>query len=696
MYQYNPYNKPWAGGQHMPPDMRPADNLYDPDNPYGKGNDPGPAQAIDLRAFMGAGRRNAKPAAPPPSAPPSNRFSRPPGFNAPGGNQNPTQYVPPQLQMPNWAAPPPPKQNDSYGDAQRRLAGSSAYQPDAWQGLQRPDDGAAQSSIDRLGQHINLSGAPQVGGFDAPDRVGDYQGLPGQAPSRDSADEITRKLMGGFAPTRQGRVGLDGPSANNEWERLGLDAAREGAGRDPGQQFRGQDVDRQVFNEGDINMLAGRAAAPTIRAYRDAQGQIAEAAARGGYADPSRQAALNARAAIEGAGAMGAGMANATIAAKQANAQQQAISAANARENFGQDMSARLGLGQLGLGRMEALGGLGTQRRGLDQSRDIAGAQLGVQQRGQDIDQEMQGAGLNASMLGQALSGQTALRGQDIGYQVERGQQGLQARGQDVTQREQDISAGLTQRGQDINQRQQDLEQSYRQAGLNAEQARAAASAALQLRGQDMDFTTQQGQQSLAARGQNIQAGVEGRQQDINAALGLGNLGLGQNAQGMDQYRADLGAMSQKYGTDVGSQNLQAELQSRMTMLDRQLQQQNLDSQSRAQLERERMQLERDLQASQLAQQGGQFQQQLGQQAKQFESDLGLRRDALQQGGHDSYWNRIMQQQMAGMLPGPDPGYQQRRMTDLMRQLNQQFQGRSPNQFANMFGQNQFSRMFGA
>lgn len=405
-----------------------------------------------------------------------------------------------------------------------------------------------------------------------------------------------------------GREELGGPSADNVWEQLAL--GRFEGGFDPGAgQFQGDTIDRQVYSEAQINQLAQRSAEPTVRAFNDAMRQYADAAGRSGSFDPSRFAALKSMAALESAGAMGGAIRDATLDAARLNAEQQARAAANQRANFETDLAARLGLGRLGLDEAQSLLGAGLERRGLDQTRDIARFQGGISQRGQDLERDYRQAGLNLERQGMRLGGEMGLTDQ-------------------------------------------------------------------QLRNRGLSIDEQLGQGRL----------------DLERELGLGRLGL--EGQELD-LRRDLGFAGlgeERYRTDVGAQQAQAERQNRLQMLDMQLQDSSLDRQTRAELERERMALQREITGAERAQREsefsrslasgeGRFDRSLGEETRQFDATQALQRELAsqnrdygreQRAAESDRLNRALGLNLLGEFgPYSDP-YQ---MMDLLRQIEQSLAG---------------------
>lgn len=345
------------------------------------------------------------------------------------------------------------------------------------------------------------------------------------------------------------RAELGGPAGDNVWETLALERFNEGF--DPGTQFEGKDLSDSIFSEAQINQMAQQRAAPTLRALRDADEMFASAAGRTGTYNPAARAAMQARAAIEGAGAINSATRDAQLDATAANAEQAARAAANRRENFSTDIAARLGLGNLGLSAASDLLSGGLQRRGLDQTRDLSRYQGDLTMRGQDLDASTTSATLNNARDLARASGERELAGLRENASIERGRLGLAARGQDIDRLGEIDRARLTARGQDIG------------AAGEADRLRLGA------RGQDLDF-----------------------------------------------------------------ENAQADRQNRLTMLDRQLADSSLDRQTRAELERERMALDRELRMAQMQQDASQFESRLGLDRDQFGQTIGENRrqfDAAQQ-----------------------------------------------------------------
>jgi len=278
-----------------------------------------------------------------------------------------------------------------------------------------------------------VGSAPPAGlpSYSAPEGV-DY----GRAES--SLDALKKQLNIG----KLGRETLGGPAENNEWERMALEAFGEGF--DPGSgQFVGKELADEIMSAADVNQMAQQRAAGTIRAFKDAERQFADAASLGGSFSPARMAALKARASIEGAGALQGATRDAQLEAKRLNAEQAARSAANQRENFASDLAARLGLGRLGLDSATQAGTFGTQRRGMDQERDLARYSGDITQRGQDYERSFTEAGLNNQRALARAQGEQNLAGERVRERLGIGQLELGARGQDLAARGQDMDYTL-------------------------------------------------------------------------------------------------------------------------------------------------------------------------------------------------------------------------------------------------------------
>ena len=326
----------------------------------------------------------------------------------------------------------------------------------------------------------------------------------------------------------------------------------------------------RVFSDAQINQLAQQQAEPLLRALADEQEQlVAAAAAGGGGVDPAALRALRARAGAETAAARGGAMRDATLAAAKANAAQQLAAAGSAREDFGADISARLGLGKLGADVGTELLSAGQQQRGLKQARDISRFTGAIQQRAGEMD-----------------------------YAAEGGRQGLTARGQDVAQRADDIGYNAQRLSADVAQRGQDTQRAIAGANLSAENARTQANLALE---RELGL----GRLGLEGRGQDVST----RGQDIEAQLGLGRLG------------------NERYGIDTSSANAAADRAARMQELTTRLQSERLTDSERNQLERERLALQREM--FQGEQQSGEsrFGRQLAEQQRQFDSGQQFERE---------------------------------------------------------------------
>jgi hypothetical protein len=277
----------------------------------------------------------------------------------------------------------------------------------------------------------NLSPLPSFGGG-APVSAPAWQ-----APSAVGADKVQAMIERLGLPTkiragpRVKVAGLDRFEPYNDFEALAL--ARAAEGFDPGAgQFVGKELAEQIFTPEQVNQMAQQRAAPAIRALQDAERLATAAGSRAGYVDPARIAALRAQAAVETAGARGAATRDAQLEAAAANAEQAARSAANRRENFAQDLAARLGLGNLGLGQVQTLGGIGVQRRGQSMDYELGRGRLGVEQRGQDLAARRAQEELNADRAKAAAGLSTDVYRTRVGENLDLGRLGLTARGQDI------------------------------------------------------------------------------------------------------------------------------------------------------------------------------------------------------------------------------------------------------------------------
>ncbi len=478
-------------------------------------------------------------------------------------------------------------------------------QPFSMPGAVSPD--RVNAANDALGRGVNIRtpGRESLGA--APSRV---SGFAGTAPLS-SANPIQALIDLLEQGTRVGspgeRANLAGPAGDNQMEQLSQQLLQ--LGFDPGQQYEGRDVRRERFTPAQINQMAQQRAEPVLRAWDDIERLANQSAGRGGYADARRADATRARGMVEMAGARQAALRDAQLDAASQNAQQEQIWSDQGRNDFMADINSRVALGQLGLERAGLAGGLGQQRRALDQARDIAGYQGDITQRGQDLQRATTEAQLQSTDLQAALAAAMGLRGQDLQYVLGEADDRLAARGQDVTQRGQDIDrsvaayqGGIAQRGQDIdaatNAAQLNNARDLARAGNEGDTLRSLISQTLGL-----------GQINLGARGQDIDAGLRNRQLDIQELLGRAQLGLGGA-----QIQADL-------------QNAAAERQTRLVIVQEQLRQQNLDLQTRAQLDRERQQLQREITELQLAQQESQFARTYSEDQRQFDSTQEFRGD---------------------------------------------------------------------
>lgn len=381
-----------------------------------------------------------------------------------------------------------------------------------------------------------------IGSYQAPDAVGDWQ-----APDYGRVQSAIDKLGGKVNIGGQGRIGLGGPEAFNDFENIALEGLKKGF--DPGTgQFVGKELSDEVFSDADTNQLAQREAAAAIRANQDAEEAYAQEAGRGGSFDPNKYAMLKARGRLGNAAAISSATRDATLDAKRANAAQAIAARENSRQNFNTDLNARLGLGRLGLDTSTEAGTLGQNLRGLNQARDISRYTGQITQRGQDLTRSQAEAELNSGRDIAAANASLGLTGQQ-------GSQSLAARGQDIDQ--------MLGRGR---------------LGLEA-------------RGQDIGLAENQGQQGLQARGQDIEAG-----------LGIGRLA------------------NDQYSTQAGIYNSGQERAARVDEINAQLQNANLDRNTRNALEEERLQLTRD--TADLSNQ--QFQQSIGENQRQYDTTQGF------------------------------------------------------------------------
>jgi hypothetical protein len=292
-------------------------------------------------------------------------------------------------------------------------------------------------------------------------------------------------------------------------------------------------------------------------------------------------------------------MRDAILEGARANAAQGLAAAGSKRADFDSDINARLGLGKLGADVGSELLSAGQQRRGLKQTRDISRYTGDINQRGQELD-----------------------------YSAEGGRQALTARGQDVSQRADDIGYNRAKLDADVTQRGQDVTRGVAEANLNSENRRAGAGLALNRE----EMLRRLG---LEERGQDVSA----RGQDIDARLGLDRLG------------------NERYGIDTQAAQAKADRQQRLTELDRRLNSEQLTEQQRNALERERMQLQRDLFAGEQAGTESRFARNLDEQSRQF--------DASQQfAGEQSRAGRNFSREMSGYYGSP----QQNAADDATRQ----------------------------
>lgn len=391
------------------------------------------------------------------------------------------------------------------------------------------------------------------------------------------------------------RAELGGPAENNEWETRAL--ARVDRGFDPGSgQFTGKELADQVYSEEQIRQLANRSAEPLIRALADQEEAYKSAAARsGGGVDPMRLAALRARGGAETAGAMQGALRDATLDATRLNAEQAARAAENRRQNYAQDLAARLGLGEMGLREAGLLTDAGLQRRGQDQTRDVSRFEGEISQRGQDI-----GARETAANL-------TTQRGI------------ARARG------EQDLADAVANERLGIGR-----------LGLEGELGRR-----------------RQGLDEVLGLGR---LGLEGRGQEIQRELGLGGLREQRyrtesdltNSAAERQSRLDI--VERQLANEALDRQSRGELERERIALQREL--------SGLQMEQQRRQFEGTLglQRDELAQRGQQFGANLAEQRREAEAGRTFARDAQRRGYEQSVLRErearsAAQQQLERLLP---------------------------------------------
>lgn len=339
------------------------------------------------------------------------------------------------------------------------------------------------------------------------------------------------------------KASLDGPAADNVWESLALD--KFGQGFDRGPMFEGKELPDTVFSEAQVNQMAQQRAAPTIRALKDADEMFASQAGRSGTYNPAARAAMQARAAIEGAGAINSATRDAQLDAAKANAEQAIAARENARSNFSTDVAARLGFGNLDAGVAENLLSGGLQRRGLDQTRDITRYQGDITQRGQNLDAATSSAAMNNARDLARASGERELFSLKDNAALERGRMGLTARGQDVDRAGEIDRTLLAARGQDIT------------AGSEADRMQLGA------RGQDIDFANAQSDRQNRMAMLDRQLADSSLDRESRAALERERMALDREMrmaeleQRSSQFSEQLGVNVDQFGRTLGENQRQ-------------------------------------------------------------------------------------------------------------------------------------------
>lgn len=240
-----------------------------------------------------------------------------------------------------------------------------------------------------------------------------------------------------------------------------------------------------------------------------------------------------------------------------------------------------------------------------------------------------------------------------------------------------DLAARTQLGGLRLNEAGQLLEGGLKRRGMDQDRDTTRYQGDVTQRGQDIGANTSAAEITAGNRRAAASAALEQEANKVAEAFGITDRALTQRGQDLGARAGDTETRMQawKTGGDWGQQA--AERQNRLQMLDAQLADNTLDRNTRAQLERERMQLQSETDAASraeaarqfdvsTAQRGSQFDQQLGLNRDQFAKDFGLRTDqfgenkrqfdATQQfAGEQARADRNMRRQVAGVAPTPAP-----------------------------------------
>lgn len=240
-----------------------------------------------------------------------------------------------------------------------------------------------------------------------------------------------------------------------------------------------------------------------------------------------------------------------------------------------------------------------------------------------------------------------------------------------------DLAARTQIGGLRLNEAGQLLEGGLKRRGMDQERDTTRYQGEITQRGQDIGANTSAAEITAGNRRAAASASLEQDANKVAEAFGLTDRALTQRGQDLGARAGDIDTRMQawKTGGDWGQQA--AERQNRLQMLDSQLADSRLDRETRAQLERERMQLQAETDAANrteaarqfdvgTAQRGSQFDQQLGFNRDQFAKDFGLRSDQFAEGkrqfdatqqfaGEQARADRNARRQVAGVQDAPAP-----------------------------------------
>lgn len=464
------------------------------------------------------------------------------------------------------AMPQPTPRPGGGGGGGRNAAPSTP----SWQPPPRQSGGSGRTDFGTARTSYSESGGPRVnyragGGLpELPEMPQlDFGKLSVSGPvdrsrATDALDDLGRNIR----LRRQRRAELGGPGENNEWETMA--GEQFAGGFDPGSQYSGYELPDEVFSEGQVNQMAQARAAPTIRAYQDAQEDFARQAGMSGTFSPAKQAALRARAMVDGAGAINAATRDAQLDAAQANAQQKIAKAASRRADFSTDLESRLGLGRLNLDTAGELLGAGLQRRGLDQTRDLTRYEGDISQRGQDYDVQSDEARMNTERAISRAAGEREMASDIAGENLARDRFGLDER----SARNSD-SMGLGRLGLDryragSENYQAGEDRSFRAASQNAElenSARerrsrlAAIDAQLQDSGMDRNQRAAMERERMSLQRDLADMEASQRQAQFEAELGLRRDQFGENQRQFDtnlEFERDTGVRQRDLQREMG------------------------------------------------------------------------------------------------------------------------------------------------